>query len=80
MLTTAYSLANALSHVVMAAYLVWLLGLGCCYHPDQGPVPVIAVGAVHQELVSGPTHPLPLSITLPVTCNEGKLKKQHEVF
>ena len=70
MLTTVHkganSLANALSHGVMAAYLVWLLGLGGCYHPDQGPVPVIAVGAVHQELVSGPTHPLPLSITLPV--------------
>ena len=47
------------------SYLVGLLGLGGGDHPDQGPIPVVAVGAVHQELVLGSANPLPFSVPLP---------------
>ena len=48
-------------------HLVRLLGLGGGDHPDQGPVSVVAEGAVHQELVPGAAHPLPLRVSLPDT-------------
>ena len=65
MLFTRELILIALSQEVIAAYLVWLLGLGGGYHPDQGPVPVVTVGAVHQELVLGAADSLPLRIALP---------------
>ena len=46
-------------------HLVWFLGLGGCDDPDQGLLPVVAVGAVHEELVPGAADALPLRVAPP---------------
>ena len=46
-------------------HLVWFLGLGGCDDPDQRLLPVVAVGAVHEELVPGAADALPLRVAPP---------------
>ena len=53
-------------HYTLELYhLVWFLGLGGGDDPHQGLLPVVAVGAVHEELVPGAADALPLRVAPP---------------